>query len=215
MSSVMKSFKSGLSSKALPVFGLAIVLAGCGGGLLDGGSSAPATQTSTGSSLLGGLFGGGTATRSADVESVSSEDEPTCPAVSIAPGGAALRVGGGTSEAVRSQVTITDVARECARAPDGGVTMRVGAEGRVLVGPAGASGALGATMRIEVRRGDQVVTTRSVRVGASIPGGQAQAGWVHVEQGIVVPGSALRSGADVDVFVTLNAGAPTARRNRS
>jgi hypothetical protein len=191
------------------------MLGGCGGGLFDGGSSVASNPSGTSGSALGNLMRFGTATPPPVLE--VPEEELECPVVSIAPGGAALRIGaGGSSEGVRSQITITDVARECARAPGGGVTMRVGAEGRVLVGPAGSAGALGATMRIDVRRGDQVLSTRSVRVGATVPSGQAQAAWAHVEPGIVIPASAINALGDTDVFVTLNpSGAgQTARRRR-
>jgi hypothetical protein len=92
------------------------------------------------------------------------------------------------------------------------VLVKVGAEGRVLVGPAGSAGALGATMRIEVRSGDKTLSSRAVRVGATVPSGQAQASWAHVESGISVPASAFAGGGDTDVFVTLNPAAAQPRR---
>ncbi len=189
---------------------LAMLLAGCGGGLFDSGSS-PAAPA--GGSTLGNMlrFGSATAPAPVYVEDIDP-DELVCPPVSIVPGGAAVRIGGGSSESVRSQITITDVARECARAPGGGVTMRVGAEGRVLVGPAGSAGTLGSNLRIEVRRGDQVVLARNVRVGATVPSGQAQAGWTHIEPNIVIPAATLQASGDTDVFISLGGAATTARR---
>jgi hypothetical protein len=188
----------------------AVTLAGCAGGgssdLLPGGGG-----VGGGGSGLANLVRFGSADLPPALEPV--EDEIECPPVSIVPGGAALRVGGGTSESVRSQVTITEVARECARGPGGSVIMKVGAEGRVLVGPAGGAGSLAAPMRIEVRRNDQVLSSRVVRVGAAVPSGQGQASWVHVEQGISVPASAFTSG-DVDVFLALGGAAAPARRRR-
>lgn len=201
------------SFRFLPVLGLALLMGGCGGGLVDGGSSVPSSPSPGGGSPLLNLMRFGT-TEVPPVLTVP-EEEFECPPASVAPGGAALRIGAGAgSEGVRSQITISDVARECARSADGGVVMKVGAEGRVLVGPAGSAGALGATMRIEVRKGDQILSSRSVRVGANVPSGQAQANWVHVEQGIAVPGSVFRTGGDIDVFVTLNPGADRATTRR-
>jgi hypothetical protein len=197
-------------SRAVALTGLGLLLAGCGGGLFGSESPAVTDPAGTSSSALGNLMRFGTTSPPPVLE--IPEDEIACPPVLIAPGGAALRIGGGASESVRSQITITDVARECARAPGGGITMRVGAEGRVLVGPAGSSGALGATMRIDVRRGDTLLSSRNVRIGATVPSGEAQASWVHVEPGIAVPAAALAGTADVDVFVTLNPGAPARRR---
>jgi hypothetical protein len=188
----------------------AAMLAGCAGG--PGAVLVPGSGGgSGGGSGLGNLLRFGSTELPPALEPV--EDEVECPPVSILPGGAALRIGGGESESVRSQVTITDVARECARGPGGSVIMKVGAEGRVLVGPAGGAGSLGAPMRIEVRRNDQVLSSRVVRVGATVPSGQGQAGWVHVEQGINVPASAFASG-DVDVFLSLGGSAAPARRRR-
>ncbi|MCO4053935.1 MAG: hypothetical protein HEQ16_07750 [Bosea sp.] len=196
--------------KLAPAMALAMLLAGCGGGLFDSGSS-PAAPA--GGSTLGNMlrFGSATAPAPVYVEDIDP-DELVCPPVSIVPGGAAVRIGGGSSESVRSQITITDVARECARAPGGGVTMRVGAEGRVLVGPAGSAGTLGSNLRIEVRRGDQVVLARNVRVGATVPSGQAQAGWTHIEPNIVIPAATLQASGDTDVFISLGGAATSARR---
>ncbi len=197
--------------KVVPLMALAMLLAGCGGGLLPG-SGATSPTGDTGSSL-GNLVRYGTTTLPPVLQ--EPEEEIDCPAVQIAPGGAALRIGaGGSSEGVRSQITITDVARECVR--NGAVmVVRVGAEGRVLVGPAGSAGSLGATLRIDVRRGDAVLSTRTARVGASIPSGESQAAWTHVEQGISIPIATLKAGGDTDIFVTLGgASAQPSRRRR-
>jgi hypothetical protein len=189
---------------------LAALLGGCGGGMFESsGASSPPTP---GGSALANLMRFGTTELPPPL--VEAEEELECPLLSIAPGGAALRIGGGSSESVRSQITITDIARECQRAAGGGVIMRVGAEGRVLVGPAGSSGSLGANMRIEVRRGDTILSSRNVRVGATVPAGQAQASWAHVEQGIAIPASAIQARGDTDVFVTLNPAAAPQRRRR-
>ena len=196
--------------KFIPVAALAVLLGGCGGGLLPG-SGATSPTGDTGSSL-GNLVRYGTTTLPPVLQ--EPEEEIDCPAVQISPGGAALRIGaGGSSEGVRSQITITDVARECVR--NGGMlVLRVGAEGRVLVGPAGSAGSLGATLRIDVRRGDTVLSSRTARVGASIPSGESQAAWTHVEQGISIPVATLRAGGDTDVFVTLGGAASQPSRRR-
>ena len=199
--------------KLVSVAALGVLLAGCGGGLLPGGGLETANTAGSGGSALGNLMQFGTT--SPPPAAVIAEEERECPPVSITAGGAALRLGAADSQSVRSQITVTDVARDCTNAAGGGVTVRVGAEGRVLVGPAGSAGPINATLRIEVKRGDQVIASRNARVGATVPAGQGQATWVHVEDGILVPGSVLASSGDIDVFVTLNPGATqTARRRR-
>lgn len=204
MSVVFPSVSLPHFTKVGVVLATSLLLSACGGGLTD--VFTPAAPSG------GTVVGASTAPRGPSLLA-PEEEEFDCPAVSIAPGGAAVRIGAAGSETVRSQITITDVVRECVRGPDG-IIMRVGAEGRVLVGPAGSAGALGATMRIDVRKGAQTLSSRTARVGASIPAGQASASWVHVEQGIVIPASAFRASGDLDVFVTLNPGASPARRRR-
>ena len=190
----------------------ASVLGGCGGGpvaeLLPG-VAAPAGGQGSG---LQNLVRYGTTSPPPPVE--DQPDEVECPPVLIAPGGAAQRLGGPASESVRSQISITDVARECAPAAGGGITVRVGAQGRVVAGPAGAAGGQFASMRIEIRKNDSVVSSRAVRVGGSIPGGQAGADWAHVEPPIAIPANIVRTSGDVDIVVTLGPGAaePRARR---
>jgi hypothetical protein len=193
-----------LAFRLLALAALSPLLAACGGGMFDSGS---------GGGLSGFMQSVTPASAPAAVDD-PDQQELECPPVIISPGGAALRIGGGSSDSVRSQITITDVARECARGPGGSVVVKLGAEGRVLVGPAGSAGALGATMRIEVRNGDKVLSSRAVRVGATVPSGQSQAAWAHVENGIQIPASAFTGGGDTDVFVTLNAGAAEPRRRR-
>jgi hypothetical protein len=193
----------------LPV-AVGVVLAGCVGGGAQ--TAAPVASEPGGGSALANLFRFGTTEPPPPLP--ENQDELPCPFVSIVPGGAAVRLGGQTSESVRSQITITDVARECVTQPGAtALTMRVGAEGRVLIGPAGGAGGQFATLRIEVRRGDQVIASRTARVGGAVPSGQASTGWVHVEQGLTIPANLLLARGDTDVFVTLNPGAePRARR---
>lgn len=141
------------------------------------------------------------------------EDEDTlvCPQVVIADGGAAIRAQSGQdSGSLRHQISILNVARECRATGRGGFTLKVGVEGRVLLGPAGGSGNYGATLTTQVLRGTTVVGRRSARVGATIPAGQGGADFVHVEDGIVVPAG----GGDVEIIVSLGTGGATPARAR-
>lgn len=61
-----------------------------------------------------------------------------CPTVAVAEGRSAIRAGEGA--AVRNQVSIANVARECLERPDGSIVVKVGVEGRALLGPGGGSG---------------------------------------------------------------------------
>lgn len=197
---------------------LGVVMAGCSGGplggLIPGTTPEPQTPISGGTPLQN-LIQFGTTTLPEPIAPQVSEDLE-CPLASIVPGGAAVRLQAGqSSEGVRSQISITNVVRECTPGAGGGVTVRVGAEGRAVIGPAGSPGAHFATLRIEVRKGAQVLATRNSRVGANVPAGQGGADWAHVESGIVIPGSAFATGGDIDIFVTLNPGAGQPRARRS
>jgi hypothetical protein len=146
-----------------------------------------------------------------------AEEEVECPPVSVEAGGAAIRLqAGGSSEGVRSQVSITDVVRECTRGPGGSVNVRVGVEGRALIGPAGSAGGHFASLRVYVRKGEQILSTRTARVGATVSAAEGSAPWAHVENGVSIPASAFSTRGDIDIFVSLSPGgaAPRAARRR-
>lgn len=142
--------------------------------------------------------------------------EEFCPAVTIEPDAASIRAysgGVGDSGALRNQISITNTARECiAPASGGGFTLKLGVEGRVLIGPAGSAGNYQANLRIVVKRGDKVVANRTVRVGASVAAGNPGADFIHVEEGIVVPPGS----AEPEILIGLDGGgAPRAARGRA
>lgn len=119
------------------------------------------------------------------------EEEPYCPTVDVFEGGAALRAysGGATGEAgsLRHQISIANLARECRNAPGGGLVVKVGIEGRALVGPVGSSGTFSAPLIILVKRGEAVVARRARNVSVTIPAGQTRASFTVIEEDIAVP----------------------------
>lgn len=135
------------------------------------------------------MYGGTTAPPQAP----TPVDEVRCPQVDVIDGGAALRAysGGGVGEAsaLRSQISLGDLARECVLQADGNVAVKVGVEGRALIGPAGGSGKFEAPLRIVIRDGDRVYANISRRVPVTIPAGETQGRFVIVEEGMTVPAS--------------------------
>ncbi|RDI55165.1 hypothetical protein [Microvirga subterranea] len=125
-----------------------------------------------------------------------------CPQVEIADGGSTMRsyAGGrvGDAAGLRSQVSISDLARECVGQPDGTVLVKVGVEGRALLGAGGGGGRFDVPVKIVVKRGDKVIANRLRRTAVSIPAGQAGANFAVVEEGIVVP-AADASTFDIEV----------------
>lgn len=148
-------------------------------------------------------------------DQLPKEDDPDsgllCPEVIISDGGAAIRAQAGQdSSGLRYQISITNVARECTATGNGTFRLKVGVEGRVLLGPAGSPGSYGAALTTTVMRGTSVIGKRSARVGASIPSGQSGADFIHVEEGIMVPAGK----GDVEIFVGLGGGGPAAPARR-
>lgn len=140
------------------------------------------------------------------------EDEQfVCPEVIIADGGAAIRAQSGQdSGGLRHQISILNVARECTPTGNGGFRLKVGVEGRVLLGPAGGAGNYGATLTTVVSRGTTQIARRASRVGGTVTSGQGGTDFSHVEDGIVVPAGS----GDVEIIVGLGTGAATPVRAR-
>ncbi|WP_342359165.1 hypothetical protein [Terrarubrum flagellatum] len=132
-----------------------------------------------------------------------------CPSVTVAANGAAYRVGGDT---VRVQYSMGDTARECTNVQrDGSFTLKVGAEGRVLLGAAGSPGRYDVTVRFVVKANEKPILTRVQRQSVVIPAGATQGSFVMVEQGIQVPPNQR----DLEIEVGFGAGgAPAAPRQR-
>lgn len=163
--------------------------------------------------VLGGLFGSPMPAAPAPAAVSSSVDIMDCPTVDVLEGGAALTLytGGRTGDpaAVRTQISIGQVARECIEQPDGSLLVKVGVEGRALAGPAGGTGRLDAPVQVVVRRNDTVYARRARRVPVAIPPGDTQGSFTVVEDGIVVPAGV---GTDFQIEVGLGGPAPARRR---
>ena len=142
--------------------------------------------------------------------------EPYCPQVDVPEGGAALRsLGGraGDNAAVRNQITLGRLARECTKLQDGSVAIKVGIAGQVLLGPAGAPGRFEAPVQIAIKYGDTIIASRSKKVAVSVAPGEAQGLFTLVEDGFVVPRAMSE---DYDIVVSLGSGSakPAARSRR-
>lgn len=173
--------------------------------------------TSTGSGETNSLqnllmYGGFTAP---PISPTAAIDVVDCPPVTVSEGGAAIRaVTGSGVDGVRSQVSIANVARECSGRPDGSVVVKVGVQGRALLGPGGGNGRFDTPVTIVLKHGDQVVARRVARGGVTIPPGRYEESFVVVEDGLVVPAGT----GEFDIEVSLGSGggaAKPARRRRA
>lgn len=118
-------------------------------------------------------------------------DDVYCPPVTIAEGGSAIQAysagRAGDSSSLRSQVSISNLARECVGQPDGSTLVKVGVEARALLGVGGTAGRYNVPVNIVVKDGSTVIANRSRNATAAIPTGSTQASVTIVEDGIVVP----------------------------
>lgn len=128
-----------------------------------------------------------------------------CPVVDVRDGGAAHRVysGGGASNAeVRYQFTISDTARECA-VENNQIVIRVGVEGKVLLGPAGSPSSFTVPVYIGIRKdeGQQTLSQKVYNVAASIPAGSTHTSFSVVSEPLVVPYTRQNAAADYTIWV--------------
>lgn len=110
-----------------------------------------------------------------------AEDDIDCPQVTVRSGASTYAVGASGKPAVgseiRFQATISKMARECSRSSEG-ITARIGIQGRVIAGPAGAPATVEVPLRIAVVQGgigEKVIASKAYRTtvqmsdGGSVP----------------------------------------------
>jgi hypothetical protein len=111
---------------------------------------------------------------SAPAEGQSETGGLTCPDVKIRAGASTYAVAAAGKQAVgsdvRYQATITRTARDC-NLSGGQITARVGIQGRVIAGPAGAPATVEVPLRVAVVQGgvnEKTITTTVVRTTVSM-----------------------------------------------
>jgi hypothetical protein len=129
---------------------------------------APASAQSLGDRFKS-LFGGGSKSDEAAPPAVSNEPVTVlnCPQVTIRFGASTYAVAAPGKQAVgndvRYQASINKLARECTKA-GGEITARIGIQGRVVAGPAGAPPTVEVPLRVAVVQGgvgEKVIATKA------------------------------------------------------
>lgn len=111
----------------------------------------------------------------------AADDDIDCPQVTVRSGASTYGVGATGKPAVgndvRFQASITKMARECVR-NGGEITARIGIQGRVIAGPAGAPNTVEVPLRVAVVQGgvgEKVIASKAYRTtvemseGGSVP----------------------------------------------
>lgn len=187
--------RHGRAAAALVLFGFA--LGGC--------SSVPSMPTSVSS-----MFGSGSSANAGAQANASGETQQPlnfeCPAISVRTGASTMSSYSNPAEQtamnLRYQVGIGQTARDC-RLANGVVTMKIGIQGRVVVGPQGAgTGQLDVPVRLavvhETPTNSKPVTTKLERVSVTIPADSGNVAFTLVDNEISFP---MPKGGDIDDYV--------------
>lgn len=152
-------------------------------------------------SLFGGSSGDKPAT-TAPAEA-SGDADLTCPPVTVRSGASTFKVGTPGKEAVgndlRYQATIGKIARECS-INGGEITAKIGIQGRVIAGPAGAPPSVQVPVRVAVVQagiGEKVIATKAYQTTVAMTE-DASVPFVLVIEDLVYPAPA---GAAADSYV--------------
>ena len=179
-------------SRALAVATLSVALlaGGCAGN--SGAPPAPGAAANdsshgyAGTGSFSDLFTGSSAKAPQTV--AGAQPDVNCPPVDVRQGASTLTIGQGTMS-VRYQGSFTREARDCSVA-NGNMSMRIGIEGRVVIGPAGGPGPVEVPLRIAVVQetpgGSKLITTKFIRIGVAV-GNNGIAEFSHVEDGVTFP----------------------------
>ena len=174
-----------LGDRCAALLAAALILSGCSS------ASTPADPGST--SRFSSLFSGSAspaAQAAAGGPAFSADD---CPTVDIRTGAGTFTVAGKPPEAsatdVRYQLAFTQLARQCT-AMGADLVMKVGVQGRIIVGPVGGPGQIDIPLRYAVvREGAEpkTIATKFKRVAADVPPGQSNVVFSDVEENLSFP----------------------------
>jgi hypothetical protein len=153
--------------------------------------SSPAAAQSITDKMNQWLFG--PRTQESVPNDANTPAEIDCPGVEVRQGASTLAISAPGADAgpmnTRYQVTIGQTARECA-ALGTVMTMKVGVQGRVLLGPAGGPGQVDLPLRmVVVQEGPnpKPIASKFAKLTVSVPPGQTSVPYVHVEQDLTFP----------------------------
>jgi hypothetical protein len=189
-------------------------LGGLGGSSTTAGGAEPAQSSQSAGSTLRNfaLYGG--ATQPPSQNPTDNSRDFKCPSVTVSENGAAYRNTPATASSVNFQASLINTARECAFQGNQ-VSIRVGVEGRLLLGTNGKPGTYSVPVKIQVKRRNDVVTQRFAQVSVTIPSNETQTEFAHIEERITVPISENDPGDEYDVYVGFDASGQRAPRGRA
>jgi hypothetical protein len=160
------------------------------GGALPGCSS---SVLSTPAPSFSALFNSAKVTTTSGTANPASQPDFECPDVGIRAGASTMAVSANPSEEsamnLRYQAGINQTAREC-KLNGQTLTIRVGVQGRVVVGPAGGPGQIDVPLRLAVvHEGPEpkTILTKLNRVPVTIPPGDGNVPFTMIEEELSFP----------------------------
>ena len=173
---------------------LALALAGCSTGNIFGPSSSSTASNASSSvsdKMASALFG--PPAQSDGTGASTPADEVECPGVEVRPGASTLSIAGKGSDSaaldLRYQGGIVRTAREC-HVSAGNMTMKIGVEGRLVLGPAGGPGQVDIPLRYAVvHEGPEpkAIVSKLYRVAVTVPPNEGRVSFSHVAEDIAFP----------------------------
>lgn len=132
---------------------------------------------------------------------VQIDPDAECPQINV-PSGSSSWAGGKDASATRYEVVLAQYARECVLNPGNQATIRIGIEGRVLLGEHGSPGTYSAPLRIAVRdRAGNFVYNQVRRISVTVPPGETQGTFKIVDESAHVPLSNQTTLSSYDIQV--------------
>lgn len=192
----------GSVTSLLSALALGALTAGCSSSLIE---SSPSGGASSFKDRMNALFFGPPKADAPGGAAANTPADADCPGIDIRSGAATYAVGPkGTDDVtpttLRYQADIAKTARECSVA-NGSMTVKVGVQGRIILGPTGGPGQIDVPMRLAlVQEGvePKTIWTKFYRIGVTIPAGQTNVPFVQIEDNMTFP---MPKQAELDAYV--------------
>jgi hypothetical protein len=184
--------------QARGLFAAAILLTLCAGGCSNGGlfnttnaPPDPAAAPTGFTDKISNFFTGASARSPQTV--ANAQPDVNCPSVQVRSGASALTIGGNGDKSamtLKYQGEFIREARECA-VVGGNMVMKVGVQGRVIVGPSGGPGQVDVPLRIavveETPGGTRPVMTKFIVIPVAVAPGAGNVAFTHIEDALTFP----------------------------
>lgn len=189
---------------AAAMLALMLLAAGCSSGGF-GGSATPPPATSASATppppapnLKDRIenFFATSATTEPHPTTANQQSDVDCPLIDIREGAATLTIpppppdGSNEAMALQYQGIFVRAARDC-KVAAGQLVMRVGVEGRIIVGPAGGPGVVDVPLRIAVvdspAGNPKTILTKLIRIPVTLGPSDGSMNFTHVEEGLAFP----------------------------